>query len=61
MALIALLSAAHRILLAECEKFAAEYNITFNAAKTQLICFHLGSKFTLPDEVCSFTLSYSVV
>ena len=54
VALLAPSPAALRILLAECERFAAEFNITFNAAKTQLICFSLGRKFPLPDEVFSF-------
>ena len=28
-----------RILLRECEAFASEFELTFNATKTQLICF----------------------
>ena len=54
VALLAPSPAALRILLAECERFAAEFNITFNAAKTQLICFSLDRNFPLPDEVFSF-------
>ena len=30
---------ALRILLRECELFATDHNLIFNAAKTQLICF----------------------
>ena len=62
MALLAPSPAALRILLAECERFAAEFNITFNAAKTQLICFRTGRKFSHPDDVFSFlghALSFS--
>ena len=36
--LLALLPAALRILLQECELFAIDHNLLFNAAKTQLIC-----------------------
>ena len=44
---IALLAPSHsalRILLRECESFAADYNLLFNAAKTQLICFRSSIK-----------------
>ena len=44
---IALLAPSHsalRILLRECESFAADYNLIFNAAKTHLICFRSSIK-----------------
>ncbi len=39
IALLAPSPSAMRILLRECEAFASEFDITFNATKTQLICF----------------------
>ena len=44
---IALLAPSHsalRILLRECESFAADYNLIFNASKTQLICIRSSIK-----------------
>ena len=35
---------ALRILLRECELFASDHNLIFNAAKTQLICFRSSPK-----------------
>lgn len=44
IALLAPSPSALRILLKECELFAADHNLTFNAAKTQLICFRSSPK-----------------
>ena len=49
IALLAPSPSAMRILLKECEVFASEFDITFNASKTQLICFS-----TLPNGVFRF-------
>ena len=48
IALLAPSPSALRILLRECELFATEHNLQFNAAKTQLICFRSSPevKFT---------------
>lgn len=53
IALISPSPSSLRILLSECEKFAKEYGIVFNAAKTQLICFRTDGK--LPTSDYSFT------
>ena len=42
--------AALRILLDECEKFACEFGLLFNAAKTQLICFGTNGKMPSPHS-----------
>ena len=44
IALLAPSPSALRILLRECELFATEHNLQFNAAKTQLICFRSSPK-----------------
>ena len=44
IALLAPSPSALRVLLRECELFAMEHNLQFNAAKTQLICFRSSSK-----------------
>ena len=54
IALLAPSPSALRILLSECEKFAEEYDLIFNAAKTQLICFRSDKKISLPDGVFCF-------
>ena len=45
---------ALRLLLSECEAFAGEYDLVFNATKTQLICFWLKHNLSLPDGMFSF-------
>ena len=42
-----------RLLLSECEVFAGEYDLVFNATKTQLICFRLKHNLPLPDGMFS--------
>ena len=37
---------ALRCLLKECEAFAQDMDIVFNAAKTQLICFRLNRRYS---------------
>ena len=54
IALLAPSPSALRILLSECEKFAEEYDLILNAAKTQLICFRSDKKISLPDGVFCF-------
>ena len=44
IALLAPSPSALRILLRECELFATDHNLIFNAAKTQLICFRSSPK-----------------
>ena len=46
-------SALH-LLLSECEAFAREYDLVFNANKTQLICFRLKPNLSLPDGMFRF-------
>ncbi len=53
IALLSPSSSAMRILLKECEVFASEFDITFNASKTQLICFS-NRPMTLPNGVFRF-------
>ncbi len=53
IALLAPSPSAMRILLKECEAFASEFDITFNASKTQLICFS-NRPMTLPNGVFRF-------
>ncbi len=54
IALLAPSPSAMRILLRECEEFASEFEITFNASKTQLICFSNSRSRTLPNGVFRF-------
>ena len=44
IALLAPSPSALRMLLQECERFAADHNLIFNAAKIQLICFSSNPK-----------------
>ena len=44
IALLAPSPSALRILLRECELFASDHNLVFNATKTQLICFRSSPK-----------------
>ncbi len=53
IALLAPSPSAMRILLTECEAFASEFDLTFNASKTQLICFS-NRQMTLPNGVFRF-------
>ncbi len=53
IALLAPSPSAMRILLKECEVFASEFDITFNASKTQLICFSNRQR-SLPNGVFRF-------
>ena len=55
VALLAPSPFALRILLRECEAFGSEFDLTFNADKTRLICFSYNRSLSLPSGVFQFS------